>query len=111
MSYEPLSLVGRTAVVLGGTSGIGRTLSLGLAQAGADVVVSARRQHLVDAVASEIEREGRKTLRIASDVGQRSSLERLLAETLAAFGKVDVLVNCAGITKRLPSLDVTEEDW
>ena len=111
MSYAPLSLAGRTAVVLGGTSGIGRTVSLGLAQAGADVVASARRANLVDAVASEIEREGRKTLRVVSDVGQRSSLERLLMETIAAFGKVDVLINCAGITKRLSSIDISEEEW
>jgi NAD(P)-dependent dehydrogenase (short-subunit alcohol dehydrogenase family) len=106
-----LSLNGRTAVVLGGTSGIGRTLSLGLAEAGADVVASARRQNLVDEVASEIEAAGRKTLRVASDVGDRSSLERLLAETIAAFKKVDVLINCAGITKRMPSLDIPEKEW
>jgi NAD(P)-dependent dehydrogenase (short-subunit alcohol dehydrogenase family) len=111
MTYASLSLAGRTAVVLGGTSGIGRTLALGLAQAGADVVVSARRQNLVDAVAAEIEAEGRKTLRVVSDVGDRASLEHLCAETIAAFKKVDVLVNCAGITKRMPSLDITEKDW
>src|SRR5712672_690755 len=111
MSYAPLSLAGRTAVVLGGTSGIGRTLSLGLAQAGADVVASARRRNLVDAVASEIESEGRKTIRVASDVGDRSSLEELLAATIAAFGKVDVMVYCAGITKRLPTIDMSEADW
>jgi NAD(P)-dependent dehydrogenase (short-subunit alcohol dehydrogenase family) len=111
MSYAPLSLTGKTAVVLGGTTGIGRTLSLGLAQAGADVVSSARRRNLVDAVATEIEREGRKTLRVSSDVGDRKSLEHLLAETLAAFGKVDVMVYCAGITKRLPTIEMPEADW
>jgi NAD(P)-dependent dehydrogenase (short-subunit alcohol dehydrogenase family) len=84
---------------------------LGLAQAGADVVASARRRNLVDAVASEIEREGRKTIRVASDVGDRSSLEELLAATIAAFGKVDVMVYCAGITKRLPTIDMSEADW
>jgi|SRR5579859_2252845 len=111
MSFAPLSLEGRTAVVVGGTSGIGRTLCLGLAQAGADVVASARRQNLVDSVASEIEKIGKKTLRVASDVGDKSSLERLLQATLSAFGKVDILVNCAGVTKRVPSLDITEQDW
>jgi NAD(P)-dependent dehydrogenase (short-subunit alcohol dehydrogenase family) len=111
MSYAPLSLTGKTAVVLGGTTGIGRTLSLGLAQAGADVVSSARRHNLVDAVATEIEREGRKTLRVSSDVGDRKSLEHLLAETLADFGKVDVMVYCAGITKRLPTIEMSEADW
>jgi NAD(P)-dependent dehydrogenase (short-subunit alcohol dehydrogenase family) len=84
---------------------------LGLAQAGADVVSSARRRNLVDAVATEIEREGRQTLRVSSDVGDRKSLEHLLAETLAAFGKVDVMVYCAGITKRLPTIEMPEADW
>src|SRR6266545_3399430 len=111
MTYPLLSLVGRTAVVLGGTSGIGRAMSLGLAQAGADVVVSARRANHVDAVASEIEQEGRKTIRVPSDVTDRISLEHLLAETLRAFGKVDILVNCAGITKRIPTLQLSEEVW
>jgi len=111
MSYAPLSLSGRTAVVLGGTSGIGRVVSLGLAQAGADVVATARRQNLVESVASDIEREGRRTLRVTSDVGDRASLEGLLAATLAEFGKVDILVNCAGITKRTPTLDLTEPEW
>ena len=111
MTYAPFNLAGRTAVVLGGTSGIGRTLSLGLAAAGADVVASARRAQLVDAVASEIEHEGRKTLRVTSDVADKSSLEHLLAATLAAFGKVDVVVYCAGITKRVPTMDMSEADW
>ncbi len=86
-------------------------MSLGLAQAGADVVVSARRANHVDAVASEIEQEGRKTIRVPSDVTDRISLEHLLAETLRAFGKVDILVNCAGITKRIPTLQLSEEVW
>jgi len=111
MTYGPLSLAGRVAVVVGGTSGIGRTFSLGLARAGADVVASARRQNLVDAVASEIEGEGRRTIRVASDVADRGSLQRLLAETIAAFDKVDILVNCAGITKRAPTLDFPESEW
>src|SRR5256714_13852501 len=106
-----LALDGKTAVVVGGTSGIGRALSLGLAGAGADVVASARRTEQVDAVASEIERAGRRTLRIASDVTDRASLERLLVATVGSFGKVDILINCAGITKRVSSLDMSEQDW
>src|SRR4051812_29390565 len=111
MSNTPFSLADRTAVVLGGTTGIGRVLSLGLAEAGADVVASARHQTELDNVASEIERLGRRTLRRTSDVSDRGSLERLLADTLAAFGRVDVLVNCAGITKRVPTLEISETDW
>jgi NAD(P)-dependent dehydrogenase (short-subunit alcohol dehydrogenase family) len=111
MGYQPLSLDGRVAVVVGGTTGIGRTLSLGLAQAGADVVAASRRQTEVDAVAAELEKLGRRTLRAPCDVLERSSLVRLRDQVLATFGKIDVLVNCAGRTKKAPFLEVTEEDW
>jgi len=105
------SLEGKTAVVLGGTSGIGRTLSLGLAEAGADVIASARRQEHVDQTAAEIERHGRQTLRLRSDVRNRASLKELLAASLERFAKVDILINCAGIIKREPTLTMPEEDW
>ena len=108
---HPLSLDGHVAVVIGGTSGIGRTLSLGLAEAGADVVSTGRRREHVDAVATEIEARGRKTLRQPTDLGSRPQLEELLATTLATFGKVDILVNCAGKIKRTPTLTVDEAEW
>jgi NAD(P)-dependent dehydrogenase (short-subunit alcohol dehydrogenase family) len=106
-----LSLEGKIAVVTGGTSGIGRALSLGLADAGADVIATARRQQQVDETAGEIEARGRKTLRVTSDVCDRASLEALLAATLDRFGQVDILVNCAGKIKRTPTLTVPEEEW
>jgi NAD(P)-dependent dehydrogenase (short-subunit alcohol dehydrogenase family) len=106
-----LSLEGKVAVITGGTSGIGRALSLGLAQAGADVIGTARRQQQVDETAAEIEALGRKTLRIASDVSDRASLEKLLADTLEKFSKVDILINCAGKIKRTPTLTMPEEEW
>jgi NAD(P)-dependent dehydrogenase (short-subunit alcohol dehydrogenase family) len=104
-------LAGRVAVVLGGTAGIGRAVSLALADAGADVVAAARRPAELEATAAEIERRGRRTLRQPADVTDRASLERLRDETLRAFGKVDVLVNCAAKTKRQPTLDWNERDW
>jgi NAD(P)-dependent dehydrogenase (short-subunit alcohol dehydrogenase family) len=111
MTSKIFSLEGKTAVVTGGTSGIGRALSLGLAEAGADVIATARREQQVNETAAEIERLGRQTLRMPSDVCDRGSLERLLASTLEKFGKVDILVNCAGIIKRMPTIDISEEDW
>jgi NAD(P)-dependent dehydrogenase (short-subunit alcohol dehydrogenase family) len=105
------SLEGKIAVVIGGTSGIGRILSLGLADAGADVIASARRQEQVDETAAEIERRGRRTLRLCSDVRNRASLEQLLAASLQRFGKVDILINCAGKIKRTPTLTMREEEW
>lgn len=111
MAYEKLQLDGKVAVVVGGSSGIGRTLALGLAQAGADVVSSARRMELVNELAGAIEALGRKSLRVTCDVSDRASLERLLKACLEAFEKVDILVNAAGITKRAPTLDFPEADW
>jgi NAD(P)-dependent dehydrogenase (short-subunit alcohol dehydrogenase family) len=104
-------LTGQVAVVIGGTTGIGRAMALGLADAGADVVATSRRLEQVEAVASEIEQRGVKTLRLASDVLDRPSLETLAAAVLAAFGKVDILINCAGMTRRAPTLDFPEDTW
>jgi NAD(P)-dependent dehydrogenase (short-subunit alcohol dehydrogenase family) len=111
MTPQVFSLEGKVAIVTGGTSGIGRALSLGVADAGADVIATARRQQQVDDTAKEIEARGRRALRIASDVGDRASLEKVLADALEAFGKVDILVNCAGMIKRAPTLDLAEADW
>ena len=111
MGYKQLDLDGKVAVVVGGSSGIGKTLALGLAKAGADVVSSARRIELVNALADEIESLGRRSLRVTCDVDKRESLEKLLKACLDKFGKVDILVNAAGITKRAPTLDFPEADW
>lgn len=111
MSYKPLELDGKVAVVVGGSSGIGRTLALGLAKGGANVVSSARRIELVNSLADDIEALGRRTLRVTCDVADRGSLEKLLDACVKTFSKVDILVNAAGITKRAPTLDYPEADW
>lgn len=111
MPYAPLDLTGRAAVVIGGTSGIGRVLARALAEAGADVVPTSRRADLVEQAAAEIESLGRRSLRVPADVNDRQSLDTLLAETVGAFGKVDVMINCAGRTKRVPTLDLDQADW
>ncbi|PYS23173.1 MAG: 2-deoxy-D-gluconate 3-dehydrogenase [Acidobacteria bacterium] len=111
MSYKSLELTGKTAVVIGGTSGIGRAIAHGLAEAGADVVPTSRRADQVEAAAKEIEERGRRTLLVTSDVGDRESLERLRNKSIEVFGKVDILVNCAGRTKRAPTIDFAETDW
>lgn len=111
MAYTGFDLSGRTAVVVGGTSGIGQTIALGLADAGADVISSARRAEMVEATAKEIEARGRRSLRVCSDVLDRQSLQDLLEAALTKFGKVDILVNAAGRTRRTPFLEVTEREW
>jgi NAD(P)-dependent dehydrogenase (short-subunit alcohol dehydrogenase family) len=111
MTPSLFDLTGKTAVVVGGTSGIGRVLALGLADAGADVVATARRQNLVDDVATEIERRGRRTMRIASDVADEAVLAGLRDAVIAAFGQVDVVLSCAGITRRAPTLEMDTAEW
>lgn len=104
-------LSGRLAVVTGGTTGLGHGIALGLADAGADVVATSRRLEQVGVVASEIEERGRRSMRITSDVMDRESIRKLHDEVLKQFGKVDILVNAAGITHKAPTLEESEEEW
>ncbi len=104
-------LDGRVAVVIGGTSGIGQAISLGLAAAGADVVASARRVEQIDETAAQIEALGRRTARIPADVADRATLQHLCTEMLQQFGRVDILVNCAGRIARAPTLTFPEKEW
>jgi NAD(P)-dependent dehydrogenase (short-subunit alcohol dehydrogenase family) len=111
LTSKLFDLSGKTAVVVGGTTGIGHSLALGLADAGADVVASSRRAEEVERTAAEIEAKGRKTIRCTSDVKDRASLVALRDAVIAALGKVDIVVNCAGTTKRSPTLTVSEDEW
>jgi NAD(P)-dependent dehydrogenase (short-subunit alcohol dehydrogenase family) len=111
MAHKLFDLAGKVAVVIGGTSGIGLAMAIGLAEAGADVVATSRRQEQVDEAAKQIELHGRKSLRVTSDVGDRASLEALAKAVQEEFGKVDILINCAGKIKREPTLTVSEETW
>jgi NAD(P)-dependent dehydrogenase (short-subunit alcohol dehydrogenase family) len=104
-------LNGRVAVVTGGTTGLGHAIAMGLADAGADVVPSSRRIAEVEKAAAEIEALGRRSLRVASDVLDRRSLKALHDAVLAAFGKVDILVNAAGTTAKGPTLKADEAEW
>jgi NAD(P)-dependent dehydrogenase (short-subunit alcohol dehydrogenase family) len=106
-----MDLTGRVAVVIGGTSGIGRTLAAGLAAAGADVVPTGRREAMIEEVCAEIESAGGKTMRQACDIGSRDSVDRFRDAVLDRFGRVDVLLNAAGQTFRKPTADVAEEQW
>lgn len=108
---ELFDLDGRVAVVIGGTAGLGREIALGFAAAGAEVVASARQKQRVDAVAAEIEALGRRTLRMTSDVLRRDSIQRLHDTVIEQFGKVDILVNAAGVTKKMATLEFDEADW
>ncbi|MGA7294747.1 MAG: glucose 1-dehydrogenase [Terriglobales bacterium] len=111
MGLAALDLNSKTAVVIGGTSGIGLALAKGLAAAGADVIPSGRRRDLVESAADTIKSAGRRSLALCCDVEDRASLRALLETVRSEFGKVDILLNCAGITQRTPILDMSESDW
>jgi NAD(P)-dependent dehydrogenase (short-subunit alcohol dehydrogenase family) len=105
------SLKDKVAVVLGGTSGIGQAIAKGFVQAGAVTIASSRDQEKVDATADELEALGAKTLRIASDVQDRASMQKLCDEAVLAYGQVDVLVVTSGALKKMPSVDWTDDEF
>ncbi len=111
MSKNIMDLDGRLAVVVGGTSGIGRKLAVGLAEAGADVVATGRREDMVKEVAAEIEATGKRSLALTCDAGSRPSIDAFRDAVMAKFGRVDILVNAAGRIFRKPTLQVTEAEW
>ena len=104
-------LTGRVAVVIGGTSGLGRAIAVGMAEAGADVIPSGRREPQVDEVCAKIASAGRRTLRHSVDISERTSIDALRNAVMGEFGRVDILVNAAGRTKRTPTKDLPEDEW
>jgi NAD(P)-dependent dehydrogenase (short-subunit alcohol dehydrogenase family) len=111
MGKNCLDLSGKVAVVFGASSGLGRSISLGLAEHGADVVPTARRAEMVAEVCAQITAFGRRTLKETANVADRASVRRLRDAVLAQFGRVDILVNAAGQTFRKPTLAVDDADW
>jgi NAD(P)-dependent dehydrogenase (short-subunit alcohol dehydrogenase family) len=111
MGHPLLDLTDKTAVVIGGTSGIGLALARGLAQAGANVVPTGRRVDQVQAAVSIVEALGSRSVALTCDVTSELSLETLLQRVCETFGKVDILVSCAGRTKRMSTLEFPDADW
>jgi len=111
MSHSLLDLTNKTAVVIGGTSGIGLALARGLAQSGANVIATGRREEFVRKVAADIVALGRRSLAQTCDVTNNASIEQLLQSVCKEFGSVQILVNCAGRTRKMPTLDFPESEW
>jgi NAD(P)-dependent dehydrogenase (short-subunit alcohol dehydrogenase family) len=111
MAYKGLSLNGKRALVFGGTSGLGKSIATGLAEAGADVVPVSRRAEEVRKTAAALRALGRKTLELTADVSQRDDIQQVVDRMLKEMGRIDILVNSAGTTKRVPSLELPDEDW
>jgi len=111
MGTEIFSLKGKVAIVTGGSRGFGKAIALGLADAGADVVVASRTQADLDKVAEEIRSKGQRALAIGVDTSNLDSIRNLAAKTLEAFGKVDILVNNAGQGNTVPFLKLSPDEW
>ena len=111
MGLEVFKLDGKVAVVTGGSRGFGKAIAIGLAEAGADVVVASRTQADLDRVAEEIRAQGRRALAVATDMTNKASIQNLADKALEAFGKIDVLVNNAGQGRNIPFLSISEEEW
>ncbi len=109
--YKGLSLDGKCALVFGGTSGLGRAIAVGFAEAGADVVPVGRRAEEVQRTAQEIKALGRRTFEMTGDVTEREQIRAVIEKMLDEMGRIDILVNSAGVTKRVPSLDVDDRLW
>jgi NAD(P)-dependent dehydrogenase (short-subunit alcohol dehydrogenase family) len=111
MAKNFFDLTGRVAVVIGGTSGLGRAIATGLAESGASVVPTGRRQELAQEVCASLDALGVKTFAHPVDVSSRASIDTLRDAVMQRFGQVDILVNAAGRTKRMPTKDVPEQEW
>ena len=109
--YRGLSLEAKRALVFGGTSGLGKSISIGFAEAGADVVPVSRRAEEVRKTAEEIRKLGKNALELNADITQRAEIQRVIERIMAEWGRIDILVNSAGTAKRVPSLELEDEDW
>ena len=107
-----LGLQGRVALVTGGSKGIGKASALGLAREGADVAICARGQELLERVAAEIAQQtGRRVLPIVADMNQEENAQRFVQTAVQHFGRLDILVNCAGNSPGGTLKNLTEQDW
>src|SRR5690606_30277488 len=104
-------LTGKVAIVTGASRGLGQYFGRALAKAGADLVITSRKLESLDPFCREIEELGRRAVPLELDVGNQSSIERMVAAAYDACGQIDILVNNAGCNIRKPAVEVTWEDW
>lgn len=108
---ESFSLAGKTALVTGASSGIGQAIAIALAEAGADVACHCRSEGNADETIAAIERCGRRAVPVLGDLADKATPQRIAEQTLAEFGRVDILINNAGMIRRSPAVDFSEDDW
>jgi NAD(P)-dependent dehydrogenase (short-subunit alcohol dehydrogenase family) len=111
MYLPSFQLEGKITVVTGAGRGIGRALAIGIAEAGSDVAILARTKEDLEKVAEEIRQVGRKAYPYAVDITKRNEIEEAMKDLVNQRGKIDVLVNNAGMNIRTPALEVTDEEW
>ena len=111
-TIKQFSLEGKIAIVTGASRGLGEAMAFALAGAGADLAIFGRQQSTIDDAAQRIkDATGRKVMPIVSDVGNVKSLEADVQSVVKEFGQIDILLNNAGINKRIPAMEISEEDW
>lgn len=111
MILEEFRLEGRVALVTGGGRGLGRTIALALAEAGADIAVAARTPHEIQETVEQVRAMGRRAIALRTDVRVGREVEEMAARTVAELGRIDILVNGAGLGLEKPFLEITEEEW
>lgn len=111
MTFDDFSLQGKVAIVTGAGKGIGKSIAIALAQAGADVVAVARTQKMIDETVTEITKTGRQGLALSADVTSLSQVEHMVRQVMDRFQKIDILVNDVGAMVRKPLMQYTEDDW
>jgi NAD(P)-dependent dehydrogenase (short-subunit alcohol dehydrogenase family) len=109
---EQFSLKGRVAAVTGASRGIGYAIALGLAEAGADMALMSRTENALGLVSASIEKRGRQCVAVAGDVGKEPDVKHFFDTTKSEYGRIDVLVNCAGISPYMkPAEELSDTEW
>ena len=111
MILDKFKLDGKVALVTGASSGLGQAIAIALAEAGADIACHARSEGKADETCKAITDLGRRAVTVAGDLVERETPARIIATTIEHFGRVDILINNAGMIRRSPAIDYSEEDW
>lgn len=111
MILDKFKLDGKVALVTGSATGIGRSIAVGLAEAGADVACHCRKPGDGAEVVAAIQQTGRRAVEVTGDMADKDVPKRVVADVIDAFGRIDILINNAGMIRRTPAVDFSEEDW
>jgi NAD(P)-dependent dehydrogenase (short-subunit alcohol dehydrogenase family) len=111
MSLDKFRLDGQVALVTGGSKGLGRSFAKALASAGADLIITSRHQNEAEEAAEEVRSLGRRALALEADTTDRAAVHKMVCRGVDEFGKIDILINNAGINIRKPTLEVGDDEW